>query len=142
MQELFPQFVKSPEAMQKLGERIATTLRCGDVVALIGDLGAGKTHITKGIASALGFTGTVTSPTFAIAQEYQECQPPIVHFDLYRMEQAEELLSIGWEDYLENNTILIVEWADRFPELMPSGTHCLHIEHIQEGRLVTYTPLH
>ncbi len=141
MQELFPRLVKTPEAMQQLGNQLATHLKPCDVIALIGDLGTGKTQITKGIAHALGHKGPVTSPTFTLAQEYRDAQPPIVHFDLYRLENYQDLLAIGWEEYLDRGEVLVIEWADRFPELMPPGTHCLHIEHVDEGRFVTYAPL-
>ncbi|WP_143158167.1 tRNA (adenosine(37)-N6)-threonylcarbamoyltransferase complex ATPase subunit type 1 TsaE [Rubritalea squalenifaciens] len=138
MQGLFPTEILDPEAMKRFGAQIANHLRPGDIVALVGDLGAGKTHITQGICAALGHQGEVTSPTFALVNEYTDSTPPIMHFDLYRMENAQELLDIGWEDYLERDAILIVEWADRFPELIPEGTHCIHIEHLPQGRRLSY----
>jgi len=138
MRSLFPIQIDTPEAMKEFGRTLGGMLKSGDVVALVGDLGAGKTHITQGISAACGYQGEVTSPTFALVNEYASAMPEILHFDLYRMERAEELLEIGWEDYLERDAIIIVEWADRFPELMPTGTHCIHIQHSEGGRLLSY----
>ncbi len=138
MQQLFPVEIHSPEAMKSLGSTIAQHLSSGDILALIGDLGAGKTHITQGIASALGRQDAVTSPTFSLVNEYTDCTPELVHFDWYRMDNPEELLAIGWEDYLEREAILVIEWPDRFPNMIPTGSHCIHIEHIEGGRRLSY----
>lgn len=138
MQQHFPVEIDSPEAMKAFGSNISKHLSHGDVLALIGDLGAGKTHLTQGIALALGRKDTVTSPTFALVNEYTDCSPELIHFDWYRMDEAEELLAIGWEDYLERDAILVIEWPDRFPEMLPPGTHCIHIEHIDGGRRLSY----
>lgn len=138
MQQLFPIEINSPEAMKSFGEKISSHLASGDVLALIGDLGAGKTHLTQGIAKALGQKDAVTSPTFALVNEYPHCSPELIHFDWYRMQNPEELLAIGWEDYLERDAILIIEWPDRFPEMIPAGTHCIHIEHHDGGRRLSY----
>ena len=138
MEGLFPIIINGAEAMREFGKTLKNHLKEGDILALVGDLGAGKTHITQGILAALDYPGEVTSPTFALVNEYTTAVPEVVHFDLYRMEQAEELLEIGWEDYLERDAILIVEWADKFPELMPPGTKCIHIEHQKNGRLLSY----
>ncbi|MGJ8672260.1 tRNA (adenosine(37)-N6)-threonylcarbamoyltransferase complex ATPase subunit type 1 TsaE [Rubritalea sp.] len=138
MQQYFPVEIDSPEAMKDFGSHISRKLASGDVLALIGDLGAGKTHLTQGIAQALGREEAVTSPTFALVNEYTDCSPELIHFDWYRMETPEELLAIGWEDYLEREAILVIEWPDRFPEMIPTGTHCIHIEHINGGRRLSY----
>ena len=138
MQQHFPIEIHSAEAMKAFGSSLAQQLRSGDVLALIGDLGAGKTHLTQGIASALGHSDAVTSPTFALVNEYSDCTPELIHFDWYRMEQPEELLAIGWEDYLERDAILVIEWPDRFPEMIPAGSHCIHIEHLETGRRLSY----
>lgn len=138
MQQLFPVELDSPEAMKAFGTTIAQHLSTGDVLALVGDLGAGKTHLTQGIASALGRKDSVTSPTFALVNEYTDCSPELIHFDWYRMDSPEELLSIGWEDYLERDAILVIEWPDRFPEMIPEGSHCIHIQHTEQGRSLSY----
>ena len=140
MKHLFPIKIADPVAMKKFGKEIGSHLKAGDVLALVGDLGAGKTHITQGIAECFGYLKEVTSPTFALVNEYETGAdlPDLIHFDLYRLDQPEDLLEIGWEDYLEREAILVVEWADRFPELMPSGTKCVLIEHLEQGRELTY----
>lgn len=104
------------------GEALAEELSAGDVVALCGQLGAGKTHFTKGIVSGVGAGETVTSPTFALVNEYRTGRLPVFHFDFYRLDEAEELLAIGWDDYLDEAGVVIVEWADKFPELLPEDT--------------------
>lgn len=138
MQQLFPVEIDLPEGMKAFGSTISEHLSSGDILALIGDLGAGKTHLTQGIAQALGRKDAVTSPTFALVNEYTDCSPELIHFDWYRMESPEELLAIGWEDYLERDAVLVIEWPDRFPEMIPPGTHCIHIEHIDGGRRLSY----
>lgn len=138
MEHLFPIEISTPEGMRELGSKLSTELKSGDVLALVGDLGAGKTHLTQGLVDALGHQGVVTSPTFALVNEYTDCEPVVIHFDWYRLGQAEELLAIGWDEYLERDAVLVVEWADRFPELVPNGAHCLHIEHTAGGRVVSY----
>ncbi len=109
----------SIEATLDLGREIAEAARPGNVVALVGDLGAGKTHLTKGIVAGLGSTEEVTSPTFTLIHEYGDGRLPVAHFDFYRLEHPEELLAIGWDEYLEGDGLIIVEWADKFPDLIP-----------------------
>ena len=104
------------------GVEVAAQLSAGDTLALVGDLGAGKTHFSKGIVAGLGCQADVTSPTFTLVHEYTGGRVPVFHFDFYRLESAEELLNIGWDDYLDAGGVAIVEWADKFPELLPAGT--------------------
>lgn len=133
MKELFPVEIIGAEAMREFGAKMGKQLKSGDVVALIGDLGAGKTHLTQGIALSKGYHGAVTSPTFALVNEYlagDDGELDVFHFDVYRLEDAEELLEIGWEDYLDREGLIIIEWADKFPELIPAGAWCVAIEHV------------
>lgn len=110
----------SCEETMAAGRGFAGHLKRGDVVALCGDLGAGKTHFTKGIVAAFGGNpGEVTSPTFTLVHEYREGFVPVIHFDFYRLEDIRELRGIGWEDYLNEDAVLVVEWAERFPEAFP-----------------------
>lgn len=117
--------VDSPEAMEALGRLAAENARPGDVIALVGGLGAGKTHWTKGFAAGLGSGAEVTSPTFGLVHEYADGRLPVFHFDFYRLESARELLALGWDEYLEQDGVIIAEWADKFPELLPEGTRWL-----------------
>ncbi len=113
----------SPEETQAVGRAFSEKLRKGAVVALSGDLGAGKTHFTKGIVEGFGGNpAEVTSPTFTLVHEYREGRVPVFHFDFYRLEEASELRNIGWEDYLLEEGVLVVEWAERFPEALPKDT--------------------
>ena len=103
------------------GQALAAKLRPGDVVAYRGDLGAGKTAFTRGLARGLGCHGRVTSPTFTIVNEY-EGPTPLFHFDLYRLGGEEELWDIGWEDYLARNGVCAVEWSEIAPGALPENT--------------------
>ena len=98
---------------EALGERLARTLRPGTVVAFSGDLGAGKTAFTRGLARGLGCRERVTSPTFTVVNEYLGGRVPLFHFDLYRLGSADELWDIGWEDYLARGGVCAVEWSER-----------------------------
>ena len=97
---------------EELGAQLAARLRPGDVVAYTGDLGAGKTAFTRGIARGLGIPERVTSPTFTIVNEYEGGRLPLLHFDLYRLGDPEELFDIGWEDYLARGGVCAVEWSE------------------------------
>lgn len=108
-----------PEETLNLGRALAAELRPGDVLALAGDLGAGKTHFTKGLAEGLGVEADVTSPTFTLVHEYPGGRLPLVHIDLYRLEEATEVLGIGLDDYLAGDGVTVIEWADKFEALMP-----------------------
>ena len=92
----------------------------GTVFCLTGDLGAGKTTLTKGIAKALGVTEAVTSPTFTIVQEYDSGSLPLYHFDVYRVSDPEELFELGFEEYLHGKGVCIIEWADLIRDLLPA----------------------
>ncbi|MGI9243075.1 MAG: tRNA (adenosine(37)-N6)-threonylcarbamoyltransferase complex ATPase subunit type 1 TsaE [Verrucomicrobiales bacterium] len=115
------------------GTQVAADLGAGDTLALVGDLGAGKTHFTKGIAAGLGCDAAVTSPTFTLVHEYTGGRLPIFHFDFYRLESADELLNIGWDDYLDARGIAVVEWADKFPDLLPANTQWWRFNISPEG---------
>lgn len=114
-----------------LGRRLAAELRAGDVVALSGELGAGKTVLVKAIAAALGFQRTVTSPTFTIIHEYKT-RPPLYHIDLYRLCTEQEAIDIGIEEYLGGDGICLVEWAERIERLLPARTIRVWIEIVSE----------
>ena len=113
---------RSPEETQEIGVRIGRQLSPGDVVALIGDLGVGKTCLTQGIARGAGVCQdeTVNSPSYILINEY-EGKIPIYHIDLYRLERLEDIIALGLEDYLEGDGICVIEWADRMGELLPES---------------------
>ena len=110
-----------PQETFDLGRRLAAELKAGDVLALAGDLGAGKTQFTKGLAAGLGVNASVTSPTFTLIHEYPGGRLPLYHIDLYRLESAVEALEMGIDDYLAGDGVTVVEWADKFEEIVPRG---------------------
>ena len=110
------------EETEELGERLGRALSPGDVVAFTGDLGAGKTAFTRGIARGLGIGDRVTSPTFAIVNEYEGGRLPLFHFDMYRLTSSDELFDIGWEDYLARGGVCAVEWSENVKEALDRHT--------------------
>ena len=117
----------SPEETEALGERLAKVLRPGTVLAYQGDLGAGKTAFTRGLARGLGYREAVTSPTYTIVNEYLGGRLPLFHFDMYRLRSDDDLWDIGWEDYLDRNGVCAVEWSENVPEAM-AGALTVNIE--------------
>lgn len=115
---------QSAEETRQLGFRLAGRLAAGDCLALIGELGAGKTTLVQGLARGLGVEGPVRSPSFLLVQEYAG-RIPLYHVDAYRLQSAEELREIGFEEYLEAGGVVVVEWADRVAPLLPPG--CLRV---------------
>lgn len=115
------------------GMQLAQTLAAGDVVALCGTLGAGKTQITRGIVAGMNSQAAVTSPTFTLVHEYLDGRLPVFHFDFYRMDSVAEVIGIGWDEFLMEPGVVIVEWADMFPDLLPPHTRWFHIETMQDG---------
>lgn len=107
-----------PADTQKLGQALGQCLQAGAVVAFTGDLGAGKTAFTRGLAKGLGATERVTSPTYTIVNEYVSGRLPLFHFDMYRLGSCEELWDIGWEDYLLRGGVCAVEWSENVADAM------------------------
>ena len=110
----------SPEETERIGAALAKILPPGTVIAYRGDLGAGKTAFTRGLARGLGSKELVTSPTYTIVNEYLDGRLPLFHFDMYRLGSADDLWDIGWEDYLERGGICAVEWSENVAEAMES----------------------
>lgn len=108
----------SPAETEAAGEALAARLGPGSVVAFTGDLGAGKTAFTRGLARGLGVEERVTSPTFTIVNEYEGGRLPLFHFDMYRLGSADELFDIGWEDYLARGGVCAVEWSENIEEAL------------------------
>lgn len=104
-----------------IGEAIGKSLKSGDIVALIGELGAGKTVLTKGIAKGLGIKDEPNSPTFVILNIY-EAEIPLYHFDLYRISNIEELEGVGYKDYFFGDGVKVIEWADKIIDVLPQDT--------------------
>lgn len=129
----------SPAETEAIGAKLAGKLQAGTVIAYRGDLGAGKTAFTRGLARGLGYLEPVTSPTYTIVNEYLGGRLPLFHFDMYRLGSADDLWDIGWEDYLERGGICAVEWSENVEEALEGAlnisisklddnTRCITIE--------------
>ncbi|MDU5109591.1 MAG: tRNA (adenosine(37)-N6)-threonylcarbamoyltransferase complex ATPase subunit type 1 TsaE [Clostridium sp.] len=136
--------VKNVEETTELGFSIGKLLNSGDIVCLTGDLGTGKTHITKGIAKGLGIDDHITSPTFTIVNEYDSGRLKLYHFDVYRVSDPDEIYAIGFDDYIFSNGVSIIEWANYIEEILPSDyLHILIEKDLSNGedyRKITITP--
>jgi len=121
------------------GEKIGRTLRPGAVVALYGGLGAGKTAFTRGLARGLGIRMNVSSPTFTIVNEYPG-ETPLFHFDMYRLDDEDELFEIGWDDYLKRGGVCVVEWSEKVPGAFEPGVTAVKIDNLGgDGRSLCIT---
>lgn len=131
---------QSAAETEALGEKLARRLRGGEVIAFTGDLGAGKTAFTRGLARGLGITDRVTSPTFTIVNEYEGGRLPLFHFDMYRLSCSDELYDIGWEDYLARGGVCAVEWSEIVEDAL--GSDAIRVDIKNEGgdsRSITIT---
>ena len=122
----------SPAETEKLGAALANVLTPGTVIAYRGDLGAGKTAFTRGLARGLGCDELVTSPTYTIVNEYLGGRLPLFHFDMYRLTSSDDLWDIGWEDYLDRQGVCAVEWSENVPEAM-AGALTVRIEKLGDS---------
>ena len=127
----------SPEETEKIGAALGKILKPGTILAYEGDLGAGKTAFTRGLARGLGATDMVTSPTYTIVNEYLSGRMPLFHFDMYRLASSDDLWDIGWEDYLDRGGVCAVEWSENTADAMDGAIH-IRIEKIgDESRRIT-----
>jgi tRNA threonylcarbamoyladenosine biosynthesis protein TsaE len=117
----------SPEETTAAGFECAASAQVGDVFALTGDLGAGKTQFVKGFVAGTGSSAPVTSPTFTLVHEYTGGRYPVYHFDFYRLESAAAVVDLGFDEYLESDGVCVIEWADRFRELLPQSARWISL---------------
>ena len=129
----------SPQETEAVGARLAEQLKPGTVIAYKGDLGAGKTAFTRGLARGLGISDPVTSPTYTIVNEYLNGRLPLFHFDMYRLHSADDLFDIGWDDYLERGGICAVEWSENVAEAMEDPITVTIEKTGEESRKITIT---
>ncbi|MDY6011941.1 tRNA (adenosine(37)-N6)-threonylcarbamoyltransferase complex ATPase subunit type 1 TsaE [Clostridium sp.] len=136
--------VNSIEETTKLGKELGKILNPGDIICLTGDLGTGKTHITKGISEGLGITDNITSPTFTIVNEYNSGRLKLYHFDVYRVSDPDEIYAIGFDDYIFGDGVSIIEWANYIEEILPKEyLHIYITKDLSKGenyRKITITP--
>jgi len=128
------------EQTEALGRRLSENLKAGAVLALQGDLGAGKTHFAKGIVHGLGSKADVTSPTFTLVHEYPGGRLPVYHFDFFRLEDARSAARLGLDDYFFGDGVSVVEWPDRFPDLIPSEAWWIRFEMLSPGQRLIHLP--
>ena len=121
----------SPAETERIGEALGRIIPAGTIIAYRGNLGAGKTAFTRGLARGLGYTEAVTSPTYTIVNEYLGGRLPLFHFDMYRLASADDLWDIGWEDYLDRNGVCAVEWSENVEEAL-DGAMSVTIERLGE----------
>lgn len=119
---------ENPEETFALGQKIGRAATPGQIYTLTGDLGVGKTVFTQGVASGLGITEPVNSPTFTIVQVYEEGRLPFYHFDVYRIGDIEEMDEIGYEDYFYGEGLCMIEWANLIEEILPDKRYDVTIE--------------
>ncbi|MCL2564143.1 MAG: tRNA (adenosine(37)-N6)-threonylcarbamoyltransferase complex ATPase subunit type 1 TsaE [Oscillospiraceae bacterium] len=128
----------SAQETEQAGEALAARISPNTVLAFTGDLGAGKTTFTRGLARGLGITAPVTSPTYTIVNEYRDGKLPLIHFDMYRLGSPDELFEIGWEDYLTQNAVLAVEWSENVKAALPPDTVYIRMETVgDDSRSIT-----
>ena len=133
---------RSPEETRAFGRSLAQKLQPGDVLLLWGNLGAGKSEMTRGIAEGLGVSGPVTSPSFTILNVYDDGRIPLYHFDWYRLESAEELYEMGMDEYLGGDGVAVVEWPSQCPEAIPETYLSVELKPVGETeREITLTPM-
>ena len=126
--------IKNEDETKAFGEKLASRLKKGDILALVGDLGTGKTALTKYIAKGLGIKSEITSPTFTIVREYKEGRLPLYHFDVYRTGSVEEMYDLGYEEYFYGEGVSLVEWAELIRELIPAHAVWITVEKdLQKG---------
>ena len=130
-------YTNSPEETEKVGAALARVLEPGTILAYRGDLGAGKTAFTRGLARGLGCGDIVTSPTYTIVNEYTSGRLPLFHFDMYRLRSSDDLVDIGWDDYLERGGVCAVEWSENVDDAMEDAIY-ITIEKLgEDARRIT-----
>ncbi len=118
----------SPAETEAIGQQFAEEIGVGSILALNGDLGSGKTVFVKGLVAGLGSRADVTSPTFTILHEYRGGRLPVYHFDFFRLENRESIVRLGLDDYFFGDGVSVIEWGDRFPELIPQRSRWILFE--------------
>ena len=132
---MFFHFISSsPEETEKIAETFADNLSGGEVIAFLGNLGMGKTCFMRGLAKGLGFNGDVTSPTFAIVNEYRGGRLPVFHFDMYRISTFDDLYSTGFFDYFDENGVIALEWSENISFALEDNTIYIKIEYLADNK--------
>lgn len=133
-------FLKNEEFTYKIGQKIGEKLFAGAVLCLNGDLGAGKTTLTKSIAKSIGIEDDITSPTFTIVNEYTDGNFPLYHFDVYRIGDSEEMYDIGFDEYINSDGVCIIEWSTLIDDILPNERLELNLTYCNQGRNIELIP--
>ena len=129
----------SPAETEAIGRRLAEDIEVQSILALKGELGSGKTVFVKGLVAGLGSRADATSPTFTILHEYREGRLPVYHFDFFRLEERQSIVRLGLDDYFFGDGVSVIEWAERFPELIPQQARWILFEIKSENqRAITF----
>ncbi len=143
MQTDFAVTTKNEEETILLGKQIASSLKPGDIIALFGDLGSGKTRFVKGVCEEFRVNDMINSPTFMIVNEYLSGEGVnIYHFDLYRMKTENEILAMGFMEYLDGSSIVLIEWPEHIERLLPEKTIKIHFSHSSENENYRWIKIH
>lgn len=124
--------INNVEDTLSLGKQLGSKVKSGDIICINGDLGAGKTHFTKGIAEGLGIEDHITSPTFTIVNEYEGGRLKLYHFDVYRVNDPDEIYAIGFDEYIFDKGVSVIEWSNYIEELIPEDYLSVNISKLQE----------
>ena len=133
-------YLENEKATSSLGEKIGKFLFPGSILCLNGDLGAGKTALTKSIALGLGIREDITSPTFTIVNEYEDGRLKLNHFDVYRIGSSDEMYDIGFEEYIASEGVCIIEWSQIIEDILPDERLDINIKYEDEGRRLEFSP--
>lgn len=142
MEKQMELWTDSVEETMEIGRKLGELVESGTTICLTGDLGTGKTHFTKGFAKGLGITENITSPTFTLINEYADGRLPFYHFDVYRVHDTEEILDIGYEEYVYGKGVTLIEWADLIEAILPDAFIHVKIEKTdrEDQRKITIRP--
>lgn len=131
-------FLPDEDALIALGAELAGRIEAGVVIELRGDLGAGKTTLSRGLIQGMGHRGAVKSPTYTLVEPYEHLTPPVYHFDLYRIVDPDELHYIGVDVYFNDESVCLIEWPEKAAGALPQADLCIRLEHDPKGRYLSY----
>ncbi|MBU5307984.1 tRNA (adenosine(37)-N6)-threonylcarbamoyltransferase complex ATPase subunit type 1 TsaE [Clostridioides mangenotii] len=136
---MYKVYLKDDEATKSYGFKLGGLVKKGNIICLLGDLGAGKTTLTQSFAKGLGVDDYVTSPTFTIVNEY-DGRIPLYHFDVYRIGSSDEMYDIGYDEYINSDGVCIIEWANLIEDVLPEEYLSIELKYVEDGREMILTP--
>lgn len=136
---MYKVYLKDEEATESYGFKLGGLVKKGNIICLLGDLGAGKTTLTQSFAKGLGVDDYVTSPTFTIVNEY-DGRIPLYHFDVYRIGSSDEMYDIGYDEYINSDGVCIIEWANLIDDVLPEEYLSIELKYVEDGREMILAP--